>query len=379
MLLNDLPDDCLWLIFDCFFDLEELIKLSQVCSKWSNLISIRFKRVKYLITKKPEDNIDYSKIWMTDPVNTLKHHNLRELLPNLRIVTVVDFLHRYQLKPRHFKKVITDNPKIKGLIGLRNECAVDLKNIEMISMNHMDDYRKVFQPDQLKQIYFGLLHVNKLPEYVEYFPNLKRLHTCLYGDERYNGPNLSKLKILEAVLSGWDGNEDNFDLLDFCPSLESALICCAPDDQHIDLLIKNYNLKDLVIEIPLVDYMNWSSIRKLLTKFPNLLHLAIRGSQDVADCHVEELVQLLLQIKLLDFRESNGITVKSADFLSKFCLKSNRSIKIYYDCENEPEDWPKYDTPQESIVYGFNFMKHCFYKSFSQLPFLIDDQINLLE
>ncbi|XP_053201386.1 uncharacterized protein LOC128386379 isoform X2 [Panonychus citri] len=312
MLLNDLPDDCLWLIFDCFFDLEELIKLSQVCSKWSNLISIRFKRVKYLITKKPEDNIDYSKIWMTDPVNTLKHHNLRELLPNLRIVTVVDFLHRYQLKPRHFKKVITDNPKIKG-------------------------------------------------------------------DERYNGPNLSKLKILEAVLSGWDGNEDNFDLLDFCPSLESALICCAPDDQHIDLLIKNYNLKDLVIEIPLVDYMNWSSIRKLLTKFPNLLHLAIRGSQDVADCHVEELVQLLLQIKLLDFRESNGITVKSADFLSKFCLKSNRSIKIYYDCENEPEDWPKYDTPQESIVYGFNFMKHCFYKSFSQLPFLIDDQINLLE
>ncbi|XP_053201236.1 uncharacterized protein LOC128386256 [Panonychus citri] len=254
MLLNDLPDDCLWLIFDNFSGLEDLIRLSQVCSKWSNLVSIRFKRVKYLVTSEPIDHINNSKIWTRDPIDTLKHHNLRELLPNLRIVTVVDFLPRPQLKPRHYKKVINNNPKIKGLIGLRNKCAVDLKNIEMIAMDHMADYRKVFQPDQLKQIYFGLLHVNKLPEYVEYFPNLKRFHVFLYG-------------------SDW-----------------------------------------------------------------------------VEDCHVEELVQLLPQIKLLDFRESDGVTVKSADFLSKFCLKSNRSIKIYYDCEKEPTDWPKLDTPRESII-----------------------------
>ncbi|XP_053205723.1 uncharacterized protein LOC128390083 isoform X2 [Panonychus citri] len=316
---------------------------------------------------------------MTDPVNTLKHHNLPELLPNLRIVTVVDEVENYELKPRHFRKVINNNPKIKGVIGLRNKCKLNLRHIEMIAMNHMVNFKKVFRPDQLKQIQFEGFHVHYLPEYVEYFPSLKRLHICLYGGSRYNGPNLSKLKILEAYVSGWDEACDKFNVIDYCPSLESACICGSTDDQSIDISIKNYNLRDLVIDIPWIDNMNWSSIRKLLTKFPNLNHLAIRRSGEVEDCHVEELVKLLPQIKLLDFRESVGVTVKSADFLSKFCLKSNRSIKIYYDCEKEPDSWPKYDTPRESIVYGFDFMKHCFYKSFSRLPLLIDDQINLLE
>ncbi|XP_053201394.1 uncharacterized protein LOC128388878 [Panonychus citri] len=136
---------------------------------------------------------------------------------------------------------------------------------------------------------------------------------------------------------------------------------------------KNYNLRDLVIETPLGIHLTWPFLRKLLSKYPNLQNLAVRGGDAIKDSRVEELVKLMPKIKLLDFRRSKGVTSKSADFLTKFCRKSYRSIKIYYDCEKEPIDWPKYNTPEESIVYGFDFMKHCFYKNFHYLPNLIDE------
>ncbi|XP_053204445.1 uncharacterized protein LOC128388982 [Panonychus citri] len=194
------------------------------------------------------------------------------------------------------------------------------------------------------------------------------------GEEiRYNGPEMSNLKILESYTFEGHDNCSAFHLMDFCPSLESAFMKNFPEDDFIDLSLKNYNLRDLVIEMPTQEDMNWSFLRDLLSKYPNLHNLAIRMSDEIEDCHVEELVEILPEVKLLDFRKCENITQRSADFLAKYCAKSKRSIKIYYDCEKEPIDWPKYDTPRESIVHGLDFMKHCFYKSFSNLPFLIDE------
>ncbi|XP_053204311.1 uncharacterized protein LOC128388877 [Panonychus citri] len=256
----------------------------------------------------------------------------------------------------------------------------------MVSMNYLLDFEKLFRPGQLKQIYCMLdFHMNNLSRLVKYFPNLKRLNLSFQGRKvRYNGPNLSNLKIFEASVwddtmyetSGYLGICNTIHVMDFCPSLESAHIHGQLDDEFTNMALKNYNLRDLVFStmFSLFDeYLTWPFLRTLLSKYPNLQHLAVRGGDTIEDSHVEELLELLPRIKLLDFRKSNGVTVKSADFLSKFCLKSNRSIKIYYDCEKEPDDWPKLDTPRESIVCGFDFMKHCFYKTFYNLPELIDE------
>ncbi|XP_053201262.1 uncharacterized protein LOC128386279 [Panonychus citri] len=375
MLLNDLPDDCLWLIFDNFFKLEELIQLSEVCSKWSNLIDLRFKKVKYLFNKsRLVPHLDYSKVWM-EQLKTIRRYNLRELLPNLRIFDISYHYYGQTYKMHYFEKVI-NNPKIKGIVGLNTFYDYNLKNIEMVSIDFLRaPYKKRFRRDQLKQIrYKDYFYLHNLFELVEYFPNLKRLNIWFSGEQvRYNGPNLPNLKIFESAISGKSDNCNAFHVMDFCPSLESAYIYNQSDDKFTNMAQKNYNLRDFVIGIPLGIHLTWSFLRGLLSKYPNLQNLAVRGGDAIKDSRVEELVKLLPEIKLLDFRRSKGVTSKSADFLSKFCRKSYRSIKIYYDCEKEPIDWPKLDTPEELIVYGFDFMKHCFYKNFHRLPDLIDE------
>ncbi|XP_053201234.1 uncharacterized protein LOC128386253 [Panonychus citri] len=381
MLLNDLPDDCLWLIFDKFFKLEELIQLSKVCSKWSNLISIRLKKVKYLVNWFDVHKHDYSKIWMENP-NTLSDYNLQELLPNLRIVNFPFVSVGQASHAVDVRKVVNDNPKIKGLIRINSRDSDsfnghNLENIEMISMKSLDfDYKKIFRPDQLKQIHLYDASIDELPKCAEYFPNLKRLNISFCGGEvDYYGPEFTNLKILELNSYQAYGTYNGFRLMDSCPYLTSAFMRLPIGNVNTDEAKRNYNLKDLVIDLPMREFPNftWSHLRKLLSKYPNLQNLAIRKSEGIGNNHVEKLVRLLPEIKLLDLRSCENVTGKSADFLSKFCLESKRSIKIYYDCEKEPDDWPKYDTPRESIVYGFNFMKHCFYKSFSSLPNVIDE------
>ncbi|XP_053201382.1 uncharacterized protein LOC128386377 [Panonychus citri] len=381
MLLNDLPDECLWLIFDNFFELEELIQLSKVCSKWSNLIDIRLKKVKYLLNKETVSHSDYSKVWMENP-ETIESYNLRRLLPNLRILDIFPYINGGPRRSSNYKQIVNNNPKVKGLIGLVGlvfKYNIDLKVIRMVSMNtqfyYTFEYKKLFRPNQLQQIrYNGVFNLKELSELVQYFPNLKRLNITLQGKHvRYNGPNLSNLKIFESSVDGWSSICNAIHVIDFCPSLESAYIHGQSDDEFINMTQKNYNLRDLVIVILFKESITWAFLRRLLSKYPNLQNLAIRGGDTIEDNLVEELVKLLPKIKLLDFRRSQKVTQKSADFLSKFYLESNRLIKIYFNCEREPTDWPKLNTPNDQIFYGFDFMKHCFYKSFSTLPDLIDE------
>ncbi|XP_053204307.1 uncharacterized protein LOC128388873 isoform X3 [Panonychus citri] len=341
MSFNDLPNECLCMILDKIFELEELIKLSKVCSKWSSLISLRYRKIKYLLIKSNDDRFDLTKILMNDP-KTIKDHNLRELLPNLRILSIPAVLFGDELEFEDVKKLVDDNPKIKGLIRLYSLNSdlfhlLNLENIEMISVKSLEfDYKKVFRPDQLKQIRLYETFITELPQYVEYFPSLKRLNISLL------------LK-------------------------ESTFIRSPSKGEYIDISLKNYNLRDLVIEMSWGERLNWSFFCDLLSKFPNLHHLAIRGSGEINDDRIEELVTILPEIKLLDFRGSKNVTEKSADILFEYCLRSHRSIEIYYNRKEEPFDWPKLNTPQDSIVYGLDFMKHCFYKYFCDLPDLIDE------
>ncbi|XP_053204429.1 uncharacterized protein LOC128388973 isoform X1 [Panonychus citri] len=384
MSLNDLPDNCLLKILRNVHEAKDLIRLSKVCSRWSDLITPRFKRVKYLrFVAGKVDYIDGDSLRINHDTDW-KDYNLIEFFPNLKIIEVSSYYCIY-IRPDIFIQIIS-NPNVKGLIGLFSfirDYNYNLENIEMCVGKFDFDYKRVFRPNQLKQIRCFDFNMKYLPSFIGYFPNLKRLNIefdkadqAFYNfcNVLYNGPSLSSLKILELGSNGFVGKFTGFHFMDFCPSLESAFISCWAYDIHVDESIKNYNLRDLVIDNVESGSFSWPILKRVLSKFPNLHHLAMRNIDQLDDSNLEELIKLLRKLKILDLRGFKKETQKSADLLFKYCVKENRSIAIYYDCENEPVEWPKlvyyYCGP---ICYGFDFMKHCFYKKFSCLPDLIDE------
>ncbi|XP_053214371.1 uncharacterized protein LOC128397654 isoform X1 [Panonychus citri] len=407
MSINKLPNECLYMILDYFNGFEELIQLSKVCSRWSDLITLRFNQVKYLQMMSgrkvkvdygryslfmPEDTymimydeVDYinaNSLWI-NPNTNWNDYNLFELFPNIKIINTAS-LRPYE--SYNLPEIVKNNPQIKGLIGM-DHLHKDgyLENIEMCAAEFNFDYKKVFRPDQLKQVSCYDFHMKDLPSFIEYFPNLKRLNLRLYkGSGKwwksnvpdgvfYNGPNLSCLKILEFITGDLVGKFTGFHFMDFCPSLESASIYCWAKDVYVDESIKNYNLRDLNIVNFQFDSFSWPLLKKLVSKFPNLQNLAIRYIAElvVSKFHLDELIKLLPKLKLLDLRVSN--TFKSDDFLYKYCVKENRPIELYHSRTNEPTEWPKLVFTLEPICYEFDFMKHCFYKNYDCLPDLIDE------
>ncbi|XP_053204437.1 uncharacterized protein LOC128388976 [Panonychus citri] len=380
MSLNDLPDYCLWKIFENIDEAKDLIRLSKVCSRWSDLIQdSRFNRVKYLqIMYGKVDYIDVNYLRINFNTNW-NDYNLVELFPNLKIIDGVFFVNH----PSHnLLKIFKNNTQMKGLllkdIDMSN-CGLSrngyLENVEMCALEHDFDYKKVFRPDQLKQVYVYNFDMNDLPSFIRYFPNLKRFNLRLVQADGvfYNGPNLSSLKILELDSTDWVKQFTGFHFMDFCPSLESAFIHYWARDIYVDESIKNYNLRDLVFDNIISHFFSWPVFKNLLSKFPNLHHLAIRDFYQLDDSNLEELIKLLPELKILDLRGCTNSTHVSADILSKFCVKENRSIAIYYDCENEPTEWPKLVKTYDRICCGLDFMKHCFYKKYKCLPDLIDE------
>ncbi|XP_053201381.1 uncharacterized protein LOC128386376 [Panonychus citri] len=383
MSINNLPNEVLFMIFDHFNGFEELIRLSKVSPRWFLVVLLKFSKVKYLqlMDKRQRDGdyIENNKLWKNTR-ETLKSHNLRDLLPNLRIMEVPKdvFLRLRSPESYDFRRLINEHPKIRGLIGLYEpvEFGYNLENIEMISSDFKFEFKKVFRPNQLKQIRLKQIYMSEFYQYVEYFPSLKRLSLTLYYDSAkpYNGPKLLDLKILEFTPSSWVNKLIGLHFMDSCPNLQSAFLSYSDESYFakniVDESIKNFNLRDLVIENAY--YLTWTALRRILSKFPNLHHLAIRG-YIVEESHVEEFFRLLPRIKLIDSRKYDGFIRESADFLSKYCEKSNRPIKIYYDCEEEPNEWPQLVNTGDRICYGFDFMKHCFYKTWDSLPHLLDE------
>ncbi|XP_053204440.1 uncharacterized protein LOC128388979 isoform X2 [Panonychus citri] len=320
------------------------------------------------------DYIDANSLWMNEYTNW-NDYNLFKLFPNLKIIDTVAFDYHASF---NLPEIVKNNPQIKGLIGM-DKLRKDgyLENIEMCAAEFNFDYKKVFRPDQLKQVCCFRFHTNDLPSFIEYFPNLKRLNiepreeSIVSDGVFYHGPNLSSLKILELGTNNFFEQFTGFHLMGFCPSLESAFFHCWTQYIYVDESIKNYNLRDLVIEN--TGLFSWSLLQRVLSKFPNLHHLGIRGIRKIKYSNLEELVKLLPELKILDLRKCKNVNHKSADFLSKYCIKENRSIVIYHNCENEPIEWPKLVNTREQIVYGFDFMKHCFYKTFNSLPVLMDE------
>ncbi|XP_053210174.1 uncharacterized protein LOC128393965 isoform X1 [Panonychus citri] len=391
--------DCLVLVFEFVKTLEELINYSKVCIRWRSAILTRIVKVKYLLFV---DNYDDSNALGDDPLKLYCSTNgLKELFkqkdvinnfPNLRILDIGNS--RTSKVPY---KTIYKKPSIKGIISsgeyiLRHDSI----NIEMISCNELKIAYlngKLVKTNKCTQLY-----VNSTLQFecIEIFPKLLRLHL---GNDKYdqnfdyffdysNGSwPLDKLKILELSFVLDHDHKKYFSfpryrVIDDCPLLESAFVytgTLGPFDLMQDNIKRvtpklNSNLRDLVIQCT-EGGQTWFSLRELLFSFPKLKHLAIRQNDNITDDIMIELVECAPEVILMDFRGSKGITKRSADFLNEYCSQSGRSsITIYYNCEdNEPSDWPKIIKTHDKVCYGFDFMKHCFFRTFQSLPNMLVD------
>ncbi|XP_015783458.1 uncharacterized protein LOC107361203 isoform X2 [Tetranychus urticae] len=238
---------------------------------------------------------------------------------------------------------------------------------------------------KIKQLCIPDMTLDDFKLHVKYLPRLERLNlsssSCFSEpSERYDGPKLERLEILEISTASSVRSEPyrGLSLMDRCPYLKSAFHCIDGEDFFVDTQVKNYYLEDLVIEnMYSTQAVNWPTLKKILGKCPNLKHLAIRHSYDtdIEDENIPEMLQLLPKVVLIDLRVSPGVTYISADYVDEYCKLNNRSISFYYSEEHEDNikvDWPQLSDKFSNLCFGFSFMKHCFLKPFGRLPSVMD-------
>ncbi|XP_015794097.1 uncharacterized protein LOC107370638 [Tetranychus urticae] len=212
--------------------------------------------------------------------------------------------------------------------------------------------------------------------------NLVRLHFSTIGDglHFYEDLVLKNVEILEYESSYWFGSDClrddyfvGYSLLDFCPSLKSVHLYDISVNEANNTNKINLLLRDLVIEYAGESSMSFDSLRNFLSKYAKLKHLAIRNYSNIGDANLIDLMRLLPHLVILDLRRSPGITESSEKIVQSYCKSHGRTIEFHFSC-GETAAIPEIPPPQRTnrLVEGFDFMKHCFFKHFHELPMLMD-------
>uniref|UniRef100_T1K4E3 F-box domain-containing protein n=1 Tax=Tetranychus urticae TaxID=32264 RepID=T1K4E3_TETUR len=362
MLINELPDDCFVEIFDYIRDLKDLINCFKVCEKWCNLIFVRTKKVKYFIDQ-PNYSPDSVCHQSDDPIDVTF---LSKWLPNLRFFFI-------QISSKQIADLLyTRNGEtpIEDIIKLIRDSSIpENPNLEMLSTGYIDLNIKEIN-ENMKQLYLWDSTLDVFAEVAHHFPNLERFKI-------YNGEGnfiykksrifLQKLtKILSNLCTCC-----SFVFMDLCPALQSAHHKIDCWHNNVNDSIKHASLQDLVIQF--YELSEWDDLWRLMSKYPNLKHLALRGTS-LKDEHIKQLILILPKLTLLDIRESPGVTQEAANHVRDYCKRYSRSIKFYFKTDDEQivSDWPQLLNQPDKICRGFDFMEHCFFKSFNQLPHFLD-------
>ncbi|XP_025016206.1 uncharacterized protein LOC107360285 [Tetranychus urticae] len=377
--MNMLPD---------VLEIKDLVKTDSdktVCEKWCNLIVGRTRRVRYLT-----DQWDYLPdcfgSFVKRPIDVTC---LSKLFPNLRIADLFHISNVLRSNEtmiirtpmKDIDKLIRDSESLKGMIFPCNyyldfELMPEIANLEMLSTRNISPKISGIY-ENVKQLHLWNCNLGIFECIAHCFPNLERMKIYVADDVkdyRPDHPAMANLKIFEMAFCSFDWPRDNcysFLFMDLCPALQSAHI--RIDCSHIVFndSIKHANLRDLVTQFS--EPIEWDELRRLMLKYPNLKHLALRNEL-LSDEDIKRLILILPKLTLLDIRESNGVTQEAADHVRDYCKRYGRSIKIYFKANDKQieTDWPQSLNRPELICRGFDFMEHCFFKNFYYLPNFLD-------
>ncbi|XP_015793161.2 uncharacterized protein LOC107369702 [Tetranychus urticae] len=373
MLINEIPDDCLLAIFDYLNNLGDLINCYKVCVKWSYLIVKRTKKVKYLTYQRSDssDVVYYRGLCSIDSTC------LPKLFTNL---IIADLSSKLNLKDEDYLlpdaiEFVRKQASLKGLINPFRQPIEKYRYCDQLEMLSVINFNpnNLRNGSSIKQLNVRNYTLEALTRDAHYLPNLENLKIkIIVPDNHYDGPVLEKLKILELYSIKLQRKRFfyGFQLMDSCPNLQSAHITMNSHSWFFDETLKHNSLQDLVIKFYGHHNDIWNILKRLLMKYPNLKHLALRNYWNITDEHIEQLIHILPNLVLLDVIRCDGVTQEAADYVKDYCKRYGRSIKFYFS-KNYHEidsDWPQLSTKRENISRGFDFMKHYFRKHSGYLP-----------
>ncbi|XP_015793496.1 uncharacterized protein LOC107370035 [Tetranychus urticae] len=377
MSLDLLPDSCLINIFSCVNSIHDISRCLRVCSRWNRLMRKLMPKVKYLI----RENCDFQGsrvarfmdiVFYCRPRDLVKLR-IMDILPNLKIIDMTG-VRRNRLS-KHEIETLKKTQSLKGLIyriGLFDfNVAKFCPNLRYLSTEYLSPADTfALSKIGLTQLFVGDCFMSSL-----FSPTLVRLHIsdCNFGT--YNGPDLKNLKILEISAFIWskDTPYNGFSLINRCPALESVFMKITGNFTFSQGdIVTNFNIRDFILES--FD-CEWDLIKKILVRYPNIKHLAIRENVKIDDSCVFEIIDLLPNLVLLDLRESPQLTKQSAAYIRRYNRIHNTCIKFYY--KNDVQiicDWKTLSYRPRRIVQGIDFMKHCFLQTFEQLPHFMNSK-----
>ncbi|XP_015794647.2 uncharacterized protein LOC107371163 [Tetranychus urticae] len=268
MFLNELPEECLLIIFGLINELDDLVSCYKVCSKWSRLIEERTRKVKYLLGDWPDEEPSPSY-----PLNHVYYRTeepidgtcLSTLFPNL---IVAEFLGKLCKKVDH-EDIVTLVKKIKSFKGIidhfynRDESVFQYcDDLEMVSTDCVWDIESFIKKKGagIKQLQLRNSTLDSFINDVKYFPNLERLFICDYEEFpdglEPDGAILSRLKIVELSLNNYcSHNHQGFKFMNSCRNLQSAHIRLECNHISVGGQLKHESLRDLVLECVSICFM----------------------------------------------------------------------------------------------------------------------------
>ncbi|XP_053210412.1 uncharacterized protein LOC128394169 [Panonychus citri] len=369
MRINDLPNDCLLMIFDQFHDLQQFPKLMKVCSRWKTLIQIRLKKVKHFDCTCLDSDFPQcfrlqvvGKCVSTENMNLLEKIRLTELLPNVKTInfqssknpcscsTLAHLLananpieglcfYNYEYNERHKCKLMRSvNELITPFLGEIKVLATHFDEVirsYFKAFGHLKKLRTLGNSAVGGHVRF--IHVGKFSKFMT---NLKTLSVyCDHESEtkhcaeyKYKIPVLEKLQYLDignCLSDCW-----TLKFLNFCPNLQylAIKITVYRDPIRFDRIDKNYNV--IGLEITISAWFHDEFIIQTVEKFPNCRYLCVHSN--VSESVEIEVIKLLPHLSTLVFgSDSMSKDPNNIQAIKDYCQKHNRQIDYYINTKDE--------------------------------------------
>ncbi|XP_053210525.1 uncharacterized protein LOC128394248 [Panonychus citri] len=367
MNINDLPNDCLLLIFDQFYQLRQFATFMKVCRRWKILVEKRLKKITHLdvslftpLIQNGDSAEQYLPIThrciITISRRFLMKIKLSKLFPNVKIIHLENFTKNCPCAL--LVHLLTNTNQIKGLsyldyrFEMSHKCKIlereekritsFLSDIEFLGISNdiiVTSYLRTFgHLKKLKSLgnclenYFqpvNLLHVLK---FTQFLMNLERLVTFC-NDEFDNDfvrvenqlpifGNLLHLQLENISKKGSSFTK----FLNLCPNLLNlSLIVHNVGVERIHQINKNLNVQRLNL------LFSWDrdKMLKVIEKFPNCRYLSIGGYALLSSRDLIQIITILPRLSLfLIENERNDLAERQ--IVKSYCHSQNRKIDVYF-------------------------------------------------
>ncbi|XP_053210478.1 uncharacterized protein LOC128394211 isoform X3 [Panonychus citri] len=319
MNIDHLPENCLMIIFDSFYDLQDLISSSQVCSKWRRLVQIRYDKITTLtfwLNRKrlpPPYNI------YTRNIRFIENINVSNVFPNLKTLEAL-FYSQSKCTCRVVANVLFTGNPLNGLIAsfichiLDEKCNVD------------KDQQMVKYCGSITQLFM----VNS--EFLDLFFNKYKFA------ESTRDQMILGVKELTYTLTL--GDEDDWKFLSYLPDLQKLhlIITCYIEETELLVYKKNYNVRKVSLEFETDSRKVSSVIKYITTLYPNCTDLMIFCSQFIlTEIDTSETIRMLPNLSYFRLPPSlnNEQEQQIIKKVTKYCQKKNRNLKLQVSKYND--------------------------------------------